>query len=258
MWLLGHNMRYIPELKLFPNRTLRRQAALRSAWRMKMRLSFLAVYAAFVVAPVLAVIEIYYPFLITVLGPILRYFGPSLKPLIARTQGPPVAAPYTAIFVLVCIYALWALSAPYFFRWLVGRFRTLLRVELNRVGVVVCVPCAYDLRGLGHRSSCPECGAPNPPVLSQYQSRLAALQDSLPDAPPADTFDKMFAGWIFICCAIFWARALNLQYQPSDLHIVLLTFINMGLVAYNAFRKRRARRHLGVKPVTDDAASGAM
>jgi hypothetical protein len=202
---------------------------------MQFRLWGVYLYAALVLAPILAALDYHYRFLLPVLRPLM----PILRPLLPPLSGSPILTPFEAICVLTLLYGVPAVLAPAHFRWLIARFRMLLRIELNRIGIVICVSCAYDLRGLEYKASCPECDSPNPPVLPPKNSGILKWPAPVKEVAPRSTMDNIITGWIFLNCTLIWTRVLKLPYQAPQWLIVVMIWLVLVPICYSMYRKKR-------------------
>lgn len=228
-------MRVVPELQEFPDRRSARRAVFHSIRRMRFRICGLAIYGALVFAPIIVALDYHYRFLLPILRPLIQVLKPLLQPL----SGPPILTPYGALCALILLYGVPAVFAPAYFRWLIARFRMLLRIELNRIGIVICVSCAYDLRGLDHKPSCPECGSPNPPVLPPEKSRFMNWLERKEEVAPRTTIDNIVLGWLLLNVALIFTRALELPFQAPHWLLTVSMWLVYVLMCYSAYRKRQ-------------------
>lgn len=121
-------LRYFPELNLFPPDKLH-NAFSRAAWNWQTMLSMGAMFALYVIG--------YHPFNYILYG---IYAMPYWCTAVIKAS----------IFAVICY------CGPLLTR---ARIRRKMRQELISIGILVCEPCGYDLRGQTE-PRCPECGAP--------------------------------------------------------------------------------------------------
>ena len=141
----------LPELRLFESSKSARMAFGRSISRIHIRLLPIAFYIPAFFGGASELLEYFVPWKHLVFTPVAVPWI-SWRPL--WWQDP---------FILAYIFA--ALTAPFYYRYIVSKFRRELRFELNRQGRPICVECGYDLGGVPGRSCCSECGAPFPPNI---------------------------------------------------------------------------------------------
>ena len=91
----------------------------------------------------------------------------------------------TRAIVQACVFGVaWAAAKAVLTILRLRRMRRELRVELQKRGVPICIPCGYDLRGQSE-ARCPECGKPfDPALLKPAEVHRATNPTDRPEVSP--------------------------------------------------------------------------